>query len=81
MRNSVASACLWVVPAACLAVALAFWDSSLPLQLAAALFCISYMLAYRRLVRFGVPAWMVLRTSRKPSAQDDEHAAHAGFGG
>ena len=71
MRNSIASMCLWIVPAVCLAVALAFWDNSLPLQVAAAVFGISYTLAYRRLVRFRIPAWMVLRTVQKT---DDEQA-------
>jgi UDP-N-acetylmuramyl pentapeptide phosphotransferase/UDP-N-acetylglucosamine-1-phosphate transferase len=71
MRNSIASMCLWPIPAACLGVALAFWDNSLPLQVAAAVFGISYTLAYRRLVRFRVPGWMVIRAGQKP---DDEHA-------
>jgi UDP-N-acetylmuramyl pentapeptide phosphotransferase/UDP-N-acetylglucosamine-1-phosphate transferase len=71
MRNSIASMCLWPIPAACLGVALAFWDNSLPLQVAAAVFGISYTLAYRRLVRFRVPGWMVIRAVQKP---DDEHA-------
>lgn len=44
MRNSIASMCLWIVPAACLAVALAFWSRSLPLQVAAAVFGICYTL-------------------------------------
>jgi UDP-N-acetylmuramyl pentapeptide phosphotransferase/UDP-N-acetylglucosamine-1-phosphate transferase len=62
-RNSIASACLWSVPAACLAVALGFWESSLALQAAAAAFGTIYTLAYRRLARFGLPAWLVLRAS------------------
>src|SRR3954471_7209211 len=37
-RNSIASACLWVLPAACLAIALLFWASSLVLQGAAVIF-------------------------------------------
>jgi UDP-GlcNAc:undecaprenyl-phosphate GlcNAc-1-phosphate transferase len=60
-RNSLASACLWVIPALCLGIAVSFWQSSLALQLAAAGFGIIYTLAYRRLVRFRVPAWLVLR--------------------
>jgi len=68
VRNSLASALLWVVPATCLAVALAFWDRSLPLQLAAVAFGISYTLAYRRLVRFGVPGWLVIRARSKSAA-------------
>ncbi len=71
-RNSVASACLWPIPAACLAAALAFWDQSLTLQVAAGVFGISYTLAYRRLVRFRVPRWLVLRAQK---ALPDEQAA------
>jgi UDP-GlcNAc:undecaprenyl-phosphate/decaprenyl-phosphate GlcNAc-1-phosphate transferase len=73
MRNSIASACLWVIPAACLAAALAFWDRSLPLQVAAVVFGISYTLGYRRLVRFRVPRWLVLR--RGPKSLPGERAA------
>jgi hypothetical protein len=61
MRNSIASMVLWAIPAACFVVALTFWDQSLPLQLAAAVFGIFYTLAYLRLVRFRVPAWLVVR--------------------
>jgi UDP-GlcNAc:undecaprenyl-phosphate/decaprenyl-phosphate GlcNAc-1-phosphate transferase len=61
VRNSLASACLWPVPLACLAIALAFWDRSLALQAVAAGFALCYAAAYRRLVRFGVPAWLVVR--------------------
>src|SRR5688572_25458631 len=73
MRNSVASALLWVVPAACLAVALLFWDRSLPLQVAAVAFGISYTLGYRRLVRFRIPRWLVIRAPSKSTAnlEDD----------
>jgi UDP-N-acetylmuramyl pentapeptide phosphotransferase/UDP-N-acetylglucosamine-1-phosphate transferase len=78
MRNSIASLCLWVVPAACLAVALAFWDTSLPLQAAAAVFGISYTLAYRRLVHFGVPSRLVLRA--KPQSRRQILAANALLG-
>ncbi|MGH8630953.1 MAG: MraY family glycosyltransferase [Burkholderiales bacterium] len=60
-RNSLASLCLWPIPALCLAIALAFWRDSAALQIAAACFGIGYTLAYRRLVRFGVPAWLVIR--------------------
>jgi len=61
MRNSMASLFLWGVPISCLAVALAFWNNSVALQAAALVFGIFYMLAYRRLVRFRVPAWVVVR--------------------
>ena len=52
-RNSVASLCLWPIPLVGLAMALAFWQHSAPLQIAAAAFAIVYTLAYRRLARSG----------------------------
>jgi hypothetical protein len=74
-RNSMASLMLWVVPAACFAVALAFWANSLALQGAALLFGTFYILAYRRLVRFRVPPWLVVRAPR-----DESVARRAGAG-
>ena len=65
-RNSLASLCLWPIPLFGLLIALAFWDRSAPLQIAAAAFGIAYTLAYRRLARFRVPAWLVLRASSEP---------------
>jgi UDP-N-acetylmuramyl pentapeptide phosphotransferase/UDP-N-acetylglucosamine-1-phosphate transferase len=65
-RNSVASLCLWPIPLVCLAIALAFWETSAPLQIAAAAFAAIYTLAYWRLVRFQVPAWLVLRARTEP---------------
>jgi len=60
-RNSLASLCLWIVPVVCFAMALAFWNDSVGLQVAAVLFAIWYVLGYRALVRFHVPAWLVVR--------------------
>ena len=77
IRNSVASALLWVIPATCLAVALVFWDRSLPLQLAAGVFGISYTLGYRRLVRFRVPRWLVIRAGNKSSAEVESEPLEA----
>jgi UDP-GlcNAc:undecaprenyl-phosphate GlcNAc-1-phosphate transferase len=71
-RNSLASLCLWIIPLLCLAIALAFWKNSAMLQLAAAGFGIIYTLAYRRLVRFGVPAWLVVRPRSKAAAEEVE---------
>jgi UDP-N-acetylmuramyl pentapeptide phosphotransferase/UDP-N-acetylglucosamine-1-phosphate transferase len=65
-RNSVASLLLWAIPVLCLALALAFWASSGVLQLAAAAFAIVYTVAYRRLARFGVPGWLVIRAAGAP---------------
>ena len=80
-RNSIASMVLWVVPAACFAIALAFWDRSAPLQLAAAVFGIFYTLGYRRLVHFAVPAWLVLRARRRSPPGTESEAAQARTGG
>jgi UDP-N-acetylmuramyl pentapeptide phosphotransferase/UDP-N-acetylglucosamine-1-phosphate transferase len=71
-RNSVASLCLWPIPLACLAIALAFWEYSPALQVAAAAFGIAYTLAYRRLARFQVPAWLVLRARSGAEAEPAE---------
>lgn len=59
-RNAIASACLWILPAACLAAGLAFWDRSLALQAAAVNFALVYTWLYFRIVRFGVPAWLTI---------------------
>jgi UDP-N-acetylmuramyl pentapeptide phosphotransferase/UDP-N-acetylglucosamine-1-phosphate transferase len=65
-RNSLASLCLWVIPGLCFATALAFWDRSLVLQGAAVIFAACYVAIYRRIVRFQVPARLVVRP--KPRA-------------
>ena len=80
-RNSVASLCLWPIPLVCLAIALAFWRDSAALQWSAAGFGIIYTLAYRRLARFGVPAWLVLRTKRKAPAEVEDEPAELSPGG
>jgi hypothetical protein len=56
---------------------MAFWQNTLALQLAAAGFGIIYTLAYVRLVRFGVPAWLVVRakSSHEPEDLDEELSA------
>lgn len=51
-RNSMASLVLWPLPLACFAVALALWDNSLALQLAACAFAAGYLLLYRAIARF-----------------------------
>jgi UDP-N-acetylmuramyl pentapeptide phosphotransferase/UDP-N-acetylglucosamine-1-phosphate transferase len=51
-RNSMASLVLWPLPLACFAAALALWDNSLALQLAACAFAIGYALLYRAVARF-----------------------------
>jgi UDP-GlcNAc:undecaprenyl-phosphate GlcNAc-1-phosphate transferase len=70
-RNSLASACLWVLPAACLAVALSFWANSLVLQSAAVTFAILYTWLYFRIVRFGMPAWLTISSRPAVVPQPD----------
>ena len=53
-RNSLASLVLWPLPIACFAVALALWQDSLGLQLAACAFAIAYVVLYGAIVRFKV---------------------------
>jgi UDP-N-acetylmuramyl pentapeptide phosphotransferase/UDP-N-acetylglucosamine-1-phosphate transferase len=71
-RNSLASLCLWMIPLASFGTAIAFWDDSLVLQAVAVAFVILYGLAYRALVHFRVPAWLVLRSRAAVSVLDDE---------
>jgi UDP-N-acetylmuramyl pentapeptide phosphotransferase/UDP-N-acetylglucosamine-1-phosphate transferase len=61
MRNSVAAAVLWTIPTACWVIALAFWDQTLVLQAAALGFIVGYGALYRAIVRFKVPAGLVIR--------------------
>ena len=75
-RNSIASACLWVLPAACFAYALFFWTSSLALQAGAVIFAIAYTWLYFRIVRFGMPAWMTISSRAALEPQDEEEQQH-----
>lgn len=61
-RNSLTSLCLWPIPLACFALAMAFWSNSDALQLSALLFIVAYVTLYRRIVRFGVPGRFVVRS-------------------
>jgi UDP-N-acetylmuramyl pentapeptide phosphotransferase/UDP-N-acetylglucosamine-1-phosphate transferase len=77
VRNSISSACLWVLPGACLGIALLFWNNSLILQCAAAAFAAAYIAAYRVLVQFRVPSWMIIRKPREAGSEalpDNLHA-------
>lgn len=77
-RNSLASALLWIIPAACWPVAVLLWDETRALQAAAALFIVAYGIAYRRIVRFRVPAWLVIRRgARAAAALEAEDVVHA----
>src|SRR3954468_4937085 len=61
-RNSMASACMWILPVICFACALAFWNDSSALMIAGWTFNALYVAIYVVFVRFKIPAWVVLRT-------------------
>jgi UDP-N-acetylmuramyl pentapeptide phosphotransferase/UDP-N-acetylglucosamine-1-phosphate transferase len=75
-RNSIASACLWVLPASCLAIALSFWGNSLVLQSAAVIFAIVYTWLYFRIVRFGMPGWMTISSRATTEPEGDGEQQH-----
>ena len=60
-RNSLASLLLWVLPAMCLILAFAWWNRSIALQAAGIGYMIGYVVIYRRLTRFRIPRWLVIR--------------------
>jgi UDP-GlcNAc:undecaprenyl-phosphate/decaprenyl-phosphate GlcNAc-1-phosphate transferase len=61
LRNSVASMCLWFIPGLCCIFAVTFWNKTGTLQVIACLFIAFYLAAYWKIVRFGVPRWLVVR--------------------
>ncbi len=75
-RNALASRLMWTLPALCWVPAVAFWDHTHLLQLSALAFATLYVLAYRRIVRFGVPTALTLRLRAQqllsPSAMEPE---------
>ena len=64
-RNSLASAALWILPVACWPVAVLLWSETAALQGAAAVFIVLYVALYRAVVRFRVPAALVVRKRAK----------------
>lgn len=77
-RNSLASLALWAAPAACMVFAVAMWDRTAVLQGAAVSFAAAYLLVYRWVVRFQVPAWLVVRHRPAPVAvvEDEKMGWH-----
>jgi UDP-N-acetylmuramyl pentapeptide phosphotransferase/UDP-N-acetylglucosamine-1-phosphate transferase len=57
-RNSMASPYLWVLCSASVAPAMLFWDDSAVLGGFILLFGVSYLIVYRRIVRFQSPRWL-----------------------
>jgi UDP-GlcNAc:undecaprenyl-phosphate/decaprenyl-phosphate GlcNAc-1-phosphate transferase len=77
-RNSLASACTWVLPLICFTSALTFWDDSGLLMIAGWTFNGLYVAIYHSFVNFKVPAWLVLRApSAIPEALVAEKEADA----
>ena len=71
-RNSIASLCLWFIPAVCLLLAVAFWDDSLALQVIGVSYWVVYGLVYRKVVRFQVPRWLVVKAPDPVPALDED---------
>jgi hypothetical protein len=77
-RNSVASACMWVLPVICFTCAMSFWGDSALLMMAGWTFNALYVLIYYCFVRFKLPRWLVLRApSGVPAALAADEEADA----
>jgi len=61
MRNSYTSLYLWALAVMCAVPAVLFWNRTGILMLFSALFAASYVVFYRRLVRFRAPRFLVSR--------------------
>lgn len=64
-RNSTTSVYLWMVALLCAAPALMFWDNTAALMGFCLVFAITYIVMYRKLVRFKAPRLLVM-SPRKP---------------
>lgn len=60
-RNSVASACMWLLPLVCFGCALSLWNQGWALVVAGWTFNALYVVIYLFFVRFRIPSWLVLR--------------------
>lgn len=65
-RNSMTSPYLWLLCTLSLAPAVLFYENTMLLALSLALFGISYVALYWRIVRFRSPRWMYSFVSRNP---------------
>jgi len=65
-RNSMSSPYLWLLCSASIAPAVLFWNNTNVLASFLLLFSASYVLLYRRIVRFKSPRW--LRLGQRPTA-------------
>lgn len=70
-RNSLTSPYLWALSAVAVVAAIGFWQDSLVLATLAFAFGGLYNWLYRAIVRFRVPAWLVVRrATREPAAAE-----------
>lgn len=60
-RNSMTAPYLWLLCMFSVVPAIVFWDNSAVLGVFIVLFAGTYVFLYGRIVRFKVPAWMILR--------------------
>jgi UDP-N-acetylmuramyl pentapeptide phosphotransferase/UDP-N-acetylglucosamine-1-phosphate transferase len=67
-RNSMTSPYLWLLCMMSVVPAVLFWDNTWLLAAALALFGVSYVLLYWRIVRFKSPRWMRFATAPAPLA-------------
>lgn len=74
MRNSFTSLYLWALAVMCAVPAVLFWSQTGILMLFSVLFAVSYVVFYRRLVRFRAPRFMVIKRSRRQSSISLESA-------
>jgi UDP-N-acetylmuramyl pentapeptide phosphotransferase/UDP-N-acetylglucosamine-1-phosphate transferase len=64
-RNAMTSPYLWVLSSMGTIPAVLFWQHEYVLMFFVALFSISYVVLYRRLVLFRMPRWLVLQKKRR----------------
>jgi UDP-GlcNAc:undecaprenyl-phosphate/decaprenyl-phosphate GlcNAc-1-phosphate transferase len=62
LRNSLTAPYLWLLSSLAAVPATLFWRHPHVLQVFVALFCVTYVWLYLRLVRFRAPRWLVLRS-------------------
>lgn len=64
MRNSFTSLYLWVLAVMCAVPAVLLWKQTYLLVMFTALFIVSYVILYQRLVRFHAPRFLVMKAVR-----------------
>ncbi|MGT2460010.1 MraY family glycosyltransferase [Cupriavidus basilensis] len=64
-RNSLTAPYLWILSLLAVLPASIFWANGMVLCVFVALFVLTYVWLYWRIVRFKVPKWMIIRKSKK----------------